>query len=65
MLCLSYYLLCFFLLQNWRTRGQDRFCPEADGKGEVAQIMYIHMSICKNDKIFLAITQPLLEIIPE
>jgi hypothetical protein len=22
--CFSYYLLCFFLLQNWRIRGQNR-----------------------------------------
>jgi hypothetical protein len=50
-----YYLLYFFLLQNWRTRGLNRFCLEVGGGGEgredVAQIMYIHVSKCKNDKI--------------
>jgi hypothetical protein len=24
--CFSNYILCFFLLQNWRTGGQNRFC---------------------------------------
>jgi hypothetical protein len=41
----------FFLLQNQRTRGQNRFCLEAGAGGEVAQIMYEHVSKCKNDKI--------------
>jgi hypothetical protein len=50
----------FFLQQNQRTRGWNRFCPEAGrGRGkelgrprqEVAQIMYTHVSKCKNDKI--------------
>jgi hypothetical protein len=45
----------FFSQQNWRTRGQNRFCPEAGGgkqeDREVAQIMYIHVNKCKNDKI--------------
>jgi hypothetical protein len=31
-LSLSYYLL-FFLQQNWRTRGQNRFFLEAVGAG--------------------------------
>jgi hypothetical protein len=52
-------MLCFFLLslmlslqQNQRTRGQNRFSSEAVwGLGEVAQIMYTHVSKCKNDKI--------------
>jgi hypothetical protein len=40
----------------WRTRGQNRFCPEAGGGseggvGEVSQIMYTHVSKCKNVKI--------------
>jgi hypothetical protein len=52
---LSYYLLCFFLQQNQITRRQNRFCPEALGGGgrrrEVAQIMYTHVSKCKNDKM--------------
>jgi hypothetical protein len=38
-----------FLFQ--RRRGWDRFCQEEEGKGEVAQIMYIHVSKGKNDKI--------------
>jgi hypothetical protein len=24
----------FFLEQNWRTRGQNMFCPERDWRGE-------------------------------
>jgi hypothetical protein len=40
----------------WRTRGQNRFCPEVgggreSGVGEVSQIMYTHVSKCKNVKI--------------
>jgi hypothetical protein len=35
-----------------RTRGLSRFCPEAGGgKGKVTQIMYTHVSTCKNNKI--------------
>jgi hypothetical protein len=52
----------FSLQQNQRTRGQNRFCPEAgvgwgggagekEGEREVAQTMYTHVSKCKNDKI--------------
>jgi hypothetical protein len=43
----------FSLQQNWRTRGRNRFFPEAGvgGVREVAQIMYAHVSKCKNDKI--------------
>jgi hypothetical protein len=26
--CLSFYLICFFLQQNWRTRWRKRFFPE-------------------------------------
>jgi hypothetical protein len=45
--------LMFSLQQIWRTRGQNTFCPEAGvGGGEVAQIMYTHVSKYKNDKIF-------------
>jgi hypothetical protein len=40
----------FFLQQNQTTRGQSRFCLEGLGLGEVAQIMYTHVSTCKNDK---------------
>jgi hypothetical protein len=41
----------FFLQQNWRTRGWNRFCLEVGSK--VAQIMYIPTSKCKNDTIKL------------
>jgi hypothetical protein len=42
----------FSLQQNWRARGQNRSCPEAVGWwGDVVQIMYIHVSKCKNDKL--------------
>jgi hypothetical protein len=44
----------FFLHQNQRTRGQNRFCLMAGKRGvEVAQIMYTRVSKCKNDKIKL------------
>jgi hypothetical protein len=50
--CFSYYLLLFLLQQNQRTRGQNRFCLETgEVGGEMAQIMYTHVSKCKNDKI--------------
>jgi hypothetical protein len=44
------FLIVFyvFLQQNQRTRGQNRFCSKM---GEVAQIIYTHVSKCKNDKI--------------
>jgi hypothetical protein len=43
----------FFLQQNWRTGGQNRFFLEVwvGWGGEVAQIMCIHVGKCKNDKI--------------
>jgi hypothetical protein len=41
--------LMFSLQQNQRTRGQNRFWWW--GKGEVAQIMYTHVSQCRNNKI--------------
>jgi hypothetical protein len=41
--------LMFSLQQNCRTRGWNRFCLE--GWGEGVQIMYTHVSKCKNDKI--------------
>jgi hypothetical protein len=40
--CLSFYLVCFFLQQNWRTRWWNRFFSEMAGEefgGKVAQIM--------------------------
>jgi hypothetical protein len=46
----AYYLLCFFLQQNWRMRGQNGFCLEVGGRWEVAQIMYTYVSKCKKIK---------------
>jgi hypothetical protein len=45
--------LMFPFQQNWRTRGQNRFCPDVGfwWVGAVAQIMYTHASKCKNNKI--------------
>jgi hypothetical protein len=46
----SFTLLCFFLLQNQRTGGHNRFCPET-GEGSdkgVPEIMYTYVSKCKN-----------------
>jgi hypothetical protein len=46
--------LMFSVQQNWRTRGQNRFCPEVGwrryGGGRV-QIMCTRVSKCKKDKI--------------
>jgi hypothetical protein len=40
----------FSLQQNWRTRWQNRFCPEVKvGRGR-SQTMYIHMIKCKTIK---------------
>jgi hypothetical protein len=41
----------FSLQQNWRSRGQNRFCLEAGHCGTVAQTLYMHLSKYKNDKI--------------
>jgi hypothetical protein len=41
----------FSLQQSWRTRGRNRFCPEAGSRREVAQIIYTHERKCKSDKI--------------
>jgi hypothetical protein len=50
MLYFSFYLICFFFNKNRRTRGQNRFCPEAGDGGEMmeremAQIMYTHVIV--------------------
>jgi hypothetical protein len=48
------YLLSykFFLQQNQRTRGWNRYSLTYWGREEkVAQIMYTHVSKCKNDQI--------------
>jgi hypothetical protein len=48
-LCFSYYFLCF--LFN-KIREQNRTgSAQKQGGGEVAQIMYTHVSKCKNNKI--------------
>jgi hypothetical protein len=39
----------FSLRQNRRTRGQDRRAIGSGGGGDEAQIMYSHVSKCKND----------------
>jgi hypothetical protein len=41
----------FSLQQNWRTRGWNKFCPEAPGRCGERQIMHTHVSKGKNDKI--------------
>jgi hypothetical protein len=42
----------FFLQQNQKTRGWNRFCPEAVvERGGVTQIMSTHVSKCKSNKI--------------
>jgi hypothetical protein len=44
----------YFLQQNRRTRGRKRFClgqMEGMGVKGVDQIMYAHISKCKNDTI--------------
>jgi hypothetical protein len=41
----------FSLQQNWRTRGQNRFCLESRwGGGKEAQTMNTHMNKCENNK---------------
>jgi hypothetical protein len=48
---LSFLLsLMLSLQQNWRTRRWNRFCPKV-GEDGGRQIMYTHVSKCKNDKI--------------
>jgi hypothetical protein len=49
------------LQQNWRRRGQNRFCLEMEGfgggwgggvglRGEMVQTMYVYMNKCINNK---------------
>jgi hypothetical protein len=48
--CFSFYLnVCSST--NWRTRGQNNFCPELGVEGEVVQMVCTHINKCKNDKI--------------
>jgi hypothetical protein len=52
MVCLSFYLLCFVLNKKGEQEGGTGSAwKRVSGEGEVAQIMYIHVSKCKNDKI--------------
>jgi hypothetical protein len=58
-----FYFLSFFLLQNWRTGRQNKYCPEGravtSGRGKVlgkggrrvniVQKMCTHVRKCKND----------------
>jgi hypothetical protein len=46
--CFPYYLLYFFLLQNWRPRGKNRFCPKREEW--VVQIINTDVIKCKHDK---------------
>jgi hypothetical protein len=54
----SYYLLCFFFYKTREQEGGTGSAQRLEGGGRergrkkvVAQIMYIHVSKCKNDKI--------------
>jgi hypothetical protein len=49
-LCFSYYLLCF-LFNKIEQEGGTGSAQKRGGVGEVAQIMYTHVSKYKNDKI--------------
>jgi hypothetical protein len=58
MLCLSYYLFCFFFNKIREQEGGTGSSQKEDR--EVAQTMYIHVSKYKNDKIkkiFLKLTE--------
>jgi hypothetical protein len=41
----------FSLQQNWRTESRTGSAQKGWGMGEEAQMMYTHVSKCKNDKI--------------
>jgi hypothetical protein len=54
MLCLSYYLLCFFfnkIGEQESGTGSAQKYEVGQWGGEVAQTMYTHVNKCKNDKI--------------
>jgi hypothetical protein len=53
-LCFSYYLLCFIFNKVREQEGGT--CSAGSGR-EVAQIMYTHISKCKNDEIKYTHTQ--------
>jgi hypothetical protein len=48
--CFSYYLLCFPFYKIREKEGEAD-STQSSGWEEVAQIMYLHISKCKNDKI--------------
>jgi hypothetical protein len=50
MLCCSYYLLCFLFNKVREQEGRTGSAGKQEW-GEVAQIVYTHVSKCKNDKI--------------
>jgi hypothetical protein len=47
--CFSYYLLCFSSAKSEKKRAKQVLPRCGGGKGEVAQITYIHIRKCKND----------------
>jgi hypothetical protein len=48
--CYVFLIILMFSLQlNWKTREQNRFCPEVSGEGRCPK--YTHVSKCKNDNI--------------
>jgi hypothetical protein len=51
--CVSYYLLCFFFNKSKEQEGGtcSAWRQGWGAWGEVTQIMYTHVSKCKNDKI--------------
>jgi hypothetical protein len=53
MLCFSYYLLCFFFNKIREHEGGTGSAQRRGGEGNVAQIMYTHVSKCKCDTIKL------------
>jgi hypothetical protein len=50
--CFSYYLFCFVFNKVGEQEGGTCSAQRRAGRLEVDQIMYSHVSSCKNDKIF-------------
>jgi hypothetical protein len=48
MLCLSYYLLCFLFNKIREQEGGTGSAQKQVGERKVVQIMYTHVSKCKN-----------------
>jgi hypothetical protein len=40
-----------FFLQKWEKKRAEQVLPRGGSRGTVLQIMYTHISKCKNDKI--------------